>query len=114
MITDDFNEVLEFRISKIREILQNKSAEYAVGGDRLHNFNMAAQITNSSREKCLMGMAMKHLVSVIDITNNDDLPTIYMVEEKIGDLINYLILLEASYKDKIFKKNINKIMPFKQ
>ena len=100
MNSKQFDEVLNFRLEQIKLILQQKALEYASAeGDRLHNFNKAATFTGTTREKALWGMAMKHLISVTDLIdtweNNGQLPSEYLVNEKIGDLINYLILLEA-------------------
>ena len=55
-----------------------------------------------SREKALIGMLAKHLVSVLDMVDSfgkEDLPTTSFIDEKIGDSINYLILLEAMLKE---------------
>jgi hypothetical protein len=99
-----FDQVLERRIGLIREVLASKRKEYAMGGDRLHNFNRAAAMLGISREKALVGMWSKHIVSILDIVDNfgeDCKPTKEMVEEKIGDAINYLVLLEAMLKSDI-------------
>lgn len=96
----NFNEVVEERINKIRQVLVKKEEEYAKGNDRFHNFNVAARTLNCSPERALLGMMMKHVVSVLDIIETiDDLSQpplqIYLIDEKIGDNINYLILLEG-------------------
>lgn len=103
MTSTDFDEVVEHRIERIKTILSSKAEEYAKGGDRLHNFNLAAQITGKTREEVLWGMAMKHLVSIIDIVEGTQYgiyPTKEIAEEKIGDMVSYLILLEASLNNK--------------
>ena len=105
MNTKEFDKVIEYRLENIKHILQIKAKEYADGDvDRLHNFNVAARITGESREKCLRGFMLKHLVSVFDMIDKPETATEYMVDEKIGDLINYCILLEASFKDRINNK----------
>jgi hypothetical protein len=99
-----FYEILQQRLKKIEETLGNKAKEYAVEGDKLHNFNVGARITGQTREKVLWGFALKHYISFLDILENLDkgkLPTEAMVDEKIGDLINYLVLVEASLKDRL-------------
>lgn len=107
MNTEEFDEVVNFRKRQISEILINKAKEYSVNGDRLHNFNVASRIMNQSREKCLIGFMMKHFVSIMDMVDNfepnnpDTVPTKYLIEEKIGDAVNYLVLLEACFKDRI-------------
>jgi hypothetical protein len=91
-------------LKKIEQTLGQKAKEYAAEGDKLHNFNVGARITGQTREKVLWGFALKHYISFLDILENLDkgkLPTEAMVDEKIGDLINYLVLVEASLKDRL-------------
>lgn len=105
MTSTEFDEVVAHRIGSIKRILVEKAKEYANTNDRLHNFNKGAQISGQSREKVLWGFALKHYISFLDMLDkveNDQLPPIEMVDEKIGDLINYLILCEASIKNKIW------------
>ena len=94
MKNHQFEAVLESRIMKIRDVLKSKAKEYAVG-DRMYNFKRAAEIGRTTPEKALIGMFLKHLVSVLDMVEGNIVATPYLVEEKIGDAINYLILLEA-------------------
>lgn len=100
MNNDDFNKLVEIRIAKTREVLFQKNKEYSSDTDRLHNFKVAARIgtTEETPEQALLGMWRKHLVSILDLIDmaakgevaGDDFRS-----EKIGDTINYLILLEA-------------------
>jgi hypothetical protein len=95
----EFDNVVEERISKIRQVLQAKAEEYATPDDRLHNFNWAAQLDNETPEKALWGMFKKHLCSIHDLIEwSENCPekiTEKLVNEKIGDSIDYHILLEA-------------------
>ena len=106
MKTQDFDKVIEHRLSECKRILIEKAKEYAKGDDdRMHNFNRAAQVTGECREKALFGFFLKHLVSVMDIVDNMNknpnyIPAKPLVEEKITDSLNYLLLLEASIEDK--------------
>lgn len=95
----DFTGLLENRITSIKETLELKGKEYAFNSDRLHNFKSAGRIKGEPPEKALWGMAMKHIVSVEDLINGDLENNRHNVDEKIGDLINYLILLEALFED---------------
>lgn len=95
MKTEVFESILENRLLKISGVLGHKAKEYALGGDRLHNFKTAAALLQTTQAKALWGIAAKHLVSVADLVEGRLPPTEYFVNEKIGDLINYLILLEA-------------------
>lgn len=97
----NFGEVLEHRIEHTRLTLKAKAVEYSHNTDRYHNFNVAARISNCTPEKALWGMAMKHLVSIIDIVDAVDRGEkvdLNMADEKIGDLVNYLILLDGLLK----------------
>jgi hypothetical protein len=106
MNTEQFDKVVSNRLEAIKSTLISKAKEYAKGDeDRLHNFNRGAQITGQSREKVLQGFMLKHLVSVFDMIDDPSKATEYMIEEKCGDMINYLVLLEASFKDRLNEQN---------
>lgn len=77
-----------------------KHKEYSRHDDKLYNFKKAAEIrANITPETALVGMMMKHIVSVLDmvddIENYQEPPTERFLTEKITDSINYLVLLEA-------------------
>jgi len=95
----EFDELLNQRITKIKDILQSKGTSYAFNNDRLHNFKVAARIAGQTPVQSLWGMAMKHLVSVEDLIEGRLENQRHNVDEKLGDLINYLILLEALFED---------------
>ena len=101
MKSERFHKIIENRTKLIQEVLGNKAKEYALNGDRLHNFKVAAQINGESQARALWGMATKHLVSVIDLIEGRLEPTEHLINEKIGDMINYLILLEAIFQEGI-------------
>jgi hypothetical protein len=106
MNTEQFDKVVSNRLDAIKSTLISKAKEYAKGDeDRLHNFNRGAQITGQSREKVLQGFMLKHLVSVFDMIDDPSKATEYMINEKVGDAINYLVLLEASFKDRLNEQN---------
>lgn len=105
MTTEEFNKIIEAALESSRNVLVSKAAEYASEDDKLHNFNKAARITGKTREECLWGFALKHLVSVTDIIDEMSkdpkyIPSRDLVIEKFGDLRNYLLLLEACIEDK--------------
>ena len=103
----EFNEILDIRLKKTKEILSSKSKEYSTDSNKLHNFDRGASMTGKIREEVILGFALKHHISILDMVdniNNNILPTEVLVDEKIGDLINYLILLEASIKERIGDK----------
>ena len=102
-----FDALVQQRVEKITQTLIEKGKEYQRNFDPLHNFRVGARVSNTTEEKVLWGFAVKHYVSFLDILNDIEtgiLPKEETVDEKIGDLINYLILCEASIKEKI--KNV--------
>lgn len=105
MLQGEFDKLLERRTEKIQTTLLCKGGEYANGGDRLHNFKIAAKIDlkDCSPEEALLGMWRKNLVSILDLIDDASkriCPQEEFVDEKIGDTINYLILLEALLKER--------------
>lgn len=105
MTTEELEQVLLRRFDKIRDLLITKGKEYAPDGqDRLSNFNRAGARKEESREKALWGMAIKHELSVWDMIQDIDegkLPSPEYADEKIGDLMTYLVLLEACIIDRL-------------
>lgn len=111
MKTEKFNEIVRERCNKIQATLAHKAVEYTVDDNRLHNFDRGVRLTGRTREQVIHGMLLKHEISVLDIIDNmekDIYPSVELLDEKLGDYINYLILLEASIKDKI-KQNENPV-----
>ena len=90
--------ILKKRIEKINAVLQSKADEYASDKSFSYNFERASKINNESPKKALWGMASKHLVSVIDMIESESKFDDDYIDEKIGDMINYLILLEGILK----------------
>jgi len=103
----EFDDFLQSVISEIQTVLGSKGNEYSKDNDRLYNFKSAAVVDEETPEKALWGMFKKHLVSIKDIKDNVErfdnarytsgkiLITKELVDEKLGDGINYLILLKA-------------------
>jgi len=114
-----FEKLLDETIKRIKDTLAVKNTEYATDFDKLHNFKRAGEMLQCSPEKALIGMWTKHIISLLDIvdeleckcgTQSCSFPAfdtgeyIATLEEKIGDAINYLILLEALIKER--KENV--------
>jgi hypothetical protein len=98
MTNKEFNIILNQRIASIKKTLSAKGNEYG-STDRLHTFKIAARIDDETPLQSAWGMFKKHLVSIMDIKDGLQKPTPEMVEEKFGDAINYLILMEAIIKE---------------
>ena len=98
MVPTTFDEVLEQRLKRTRDVLASKATEYATVSSRMHNFIRAGKMLSCTPERALMGMLAKHWISVLDIVDGVERGVEYseeFVSEKIGDSINYLILLEG-------------------
>lgn len=103
-ISDSFDTVIEETLQEIRETMIIKGREYRRNNNPFHNFEVGARKKNTSREKALDGMLLKHEISIEDMTNDLDagiLPTEAMVNEKFNDNIIYLLLKKAMLIDRI-------------
>jgi len=99
----EFNKLLKEILERTTNVLETKSDEYSTDEDKLHNFKRAGKMLGCTPERALIGMWTKHIISILDIVDAKDdgiEPDWERVEEKIGDAINYLILLEALIKER--------------
>ena len=97
------DEVLKKRLELIRSVLSAKQGEYATNDDRLHNFNTASKELDGTPAENCWGFAKKHLVSIFDMVSGRRPVTKAAIDEKIGDAINYLILLECVLMEEMVK-----------
>lgn len=107
MRTEQFEEVINNRIETCKSVLCSKAEEYATD-DRLHNFKVAGELQKCTAVKALGGMMAKHTVSVYDLIDDYEQGKAISKEmwaEKIGDSINYLLLLTALLEE---DKNVDK------
>jgi len=98
MTPQEFDVIVTKRIENIKKVLASKGQEYG-SADRLYNIKRAYAIERSTPQKALCGMLLKHLGSVLDLVEGKLEATEAMVNEKVGDMINYLILLEAIFEE---------------
>ena len=102
MNAEDFNKIVAARMAWCNKTLCAKGDEYARDGDRLWNFKAAGRKRNQHPAQALAGMEVKHDVSVDDIIDGlarGIVPPKELVAEKIGDSINYLLLLEGRIEE---------------
>lgn len=102
MKTPDFMKMVEARQEYCRHLLAGeKDEEYTRNDDKLHNFKDAGLMLGKPATSALLGMWIKHLVSIkdmiLDYESTGKVPTKKMLDDKIGDAINYLHLLEGLF-----------------
>ncbi len=102
MTREEFTKRVEKRIDLVRQTLLTKHKEYAKDDNVFRNFDEAAGgfSLHSTSAEVLWSYMTKHLVSIKDIVSEDKLADSSVISEKIGDVINYLILLEAMLNQK--------------
>jgi hypothetical protein len=95
---EDFERILVNRMSETSNLCVTKGLQYAQH-DRLHNFKVASRELECSPERALLGMVVKQQVWIKDRIKELDIGTdnfsIHDWDERIGDVIVYMILLEA-------------------
>ena len=108
----DFNQVVNNRLNLIEKVLANKGKEYAGDENVFHNFESAIGISFAEcREKVAWEFMTKHLQSIKDLIEGacsngpTQYPAVPIIEEKIGDAINYLILIEGMLKERVKKRD---------
>lgn len=93
-----FEELVNKRLELIKSVLLSKGKEYATEQNPFHNFENGVHIsTCDTPEQYMWTLATKHFQSIKDMLENpsgkyhED-----YIREKLGDAINYLVLIEAS------------------
>jgi len=112
MNTAEFNKVIEKRIGLIKLIMLSKGKEYSIDSDKFHNFKQSVGISfHKCPEKIAWEFAVKHFQSIKDTLDSVDNGAVNYtdkyIEEKIGDAINYLILIEGMLKERLYNKCID-------
>lgn len=102
MTATEFDRLLEQRIDRMRAVLASKAVEYASNEERLYNFKSAEGLDDRHPAQVCWGYLLKHLLSVrrlSDATASGSSVPLEVIDEKIGDAVNYLVLLEAILKE---------------
>jgi hypothetical protein len=99
----DFNNLLEKRFEKTRETYSRKMNEYATDLDVFQSFKNGVGFSfHDTPEGVAWEYACKHFESIKTILSKlpNEVPTDELLDEKIGDAINYLIILEGLIKER--------------
>ncbi len=102
---DEFKKFFYNRFEKCSETLIKKSEEYSSEEDKMRNFNVSARMLGIEPEQVAFLYMMKHFESVYEIVMNQKKVTREIWDEKIGDLINYLFLIDAILMKKLEGKS---------
>ena len=103
MTYDKFMELLEQRFNKTRKTYSTKMIEYANVNDVFESFKKGVGFSfHDTPEGVAWEYACKHFESIKTIISKcpGEVPTDELLEEKIGDAINYLIILEGLIKER--------------
>jgi hypothetical protein len=97
-------DVVQRRIQLIKAVLETKNSEYADKDDVFKAFTESIPLSfHDTKQAVAWEFMVKHLQSIkmiIDAkANTGKIPDEKMLEEKIGDAINYLILIEGMFKE---------------
>lgn len=98
MTSGQFEKIVAERVQTIWTTLKIKGEEYSDEEDRLENFKQAGKLQQSSPEQALLGFVAKHVVAIYSFADTD--ATAEQWEEKITDIINYMILLDALLQER--------------
>jgi hypothetical protein len=90
-----FQEVVLRRIKQIIATLEQKSKDYAANGDLCANFKKIAAAESRTPEQSLLTLVLKHVISLTKFTHDVPCPVYSRWEEKIGDIITYMFLLDS-------------------
>jgi hypothetical protein len=99
-------EVVQRRVQLIKDVLETKNSEYADKDDVFKAFTESLPLSfHDTKQAVAWEFMVKHLQSIKMIiearAKTGKIPDEKVLEEKIGDAINYLILIEGMFKEDI-------------
>jgi len=107
MTQKNLNKIVEATLKSCKETLIRKGDEYVTTNDALANFKKSAALQGVTPKQALLGYMSKHTISIATMIGEDgDFPA-EKWDEKIGDSINYLILLRAIVAEEAANENIS-------
>jgi hypothetical protein len=101
MNQEEFTYLVDKRLVHCKNVLNKKADDYASKKDRLHNFKLGAALIRQTPEQFAMELATKHIIAISDKLVNKEVMSAAFVTEKIGDVINYMLLIEALNQEKL-------------
>ena len=107
-----FNKIVEDTLHECKSVLVKKEVEYATEVDRFDNFKRAAEIKGTTPIEAAAGMMVKHEESMWKMINNPDMVTEKLLKDKLGDLINYILLIKGLMVEHMEKAQVNPVNVF--
>lgn len=98
----EFERLFEERIEKCKNVLAVKAEEYSSDEDKMRNFNVAGRMLGVPPYKIAFYYMMKHFESVYEIVIEDKKVSRDVWDEKVGDLLNYIFLIDAMVVKALF------------
>ena len=99
-----FEDVVTDTLKQCQDTMLIKGREYRRNNNPFHNFDKGVEISGQIREEVIWGFALKHFISIQDIRSDlreGKLPSEELLNEKYGDMINYLLIEKASIAARI-------------
>jgi hypothetical protein len=104
-------DVVQRRVQLIKDVLETKNSEYADKDDVFKAFTESLPLSfHDTKQAVAWEFMVKHLQSIKMIietkSKTGKIPDEKMLEEKIGDAINYLILIEGMFKEEMLPTKV--------
>lgn len=106
MTREEYNKSIEAQLKRVKETLIKKNKEYSTDNSPLHNFHQSAKLLRTTPKECALAFMVKHLTSIIDMTQSDIDYPMELWREKLGDAKNYMILIECLVEEEKNEKYI--------
>lgn len=98
MTQEKFNVFAKNFVKQTTSVLYAKGKSYALNhSDRLEHFKRAGRYLDTTPKEACLAQLTKHLISIRDMVCTKEIAKFSpeQWDEKIGDAINYLVLLRA-------------------
>lgn len=98
MTQEKFNVFAKNFVKQTTSVLYAKGKSYALNrSDRLEHFKRAGEYLDTTPKEACLAQLTKHLISIRDMVCTKEIGDFSpeQWDEKIGDAINYLVLLRA-------------------
>jgi len=102
MTNEEFLLEVEASINRSKRVLVKKGTEYSGPTDRLINFKRSAAIQGINSIEAAVGFMTKHYDSICQMSKNPGHYTDKQWNEKLGDLRNYTMLIDALLRDEAY------------